>query len=249
MGNIALPSLDAILQIKDPNKRFEELVNTMGILIKNLSEINGYLNSKNIRANSITADRMNVNELSAIAADIGHITAGILEAITIIGSEIYGSYIATTQTGYPRAEMSSAEDLFAAYATADDYLKIYSLESGTPMIYFSNLLSIARLYLNGSNLSLANFGTMLLSSSQGVTISSTVSSSNIVIQPGSSGTINIPSWSKLYSISDSQTIQTAISNIYSAISVKANGSGVSGSFETADGKTVTVSNGVIVSMV
>ena len=48
MGVVSLPSLDAILQIQDPNKRFEELVNTMGILIKNLTEINGYINSKNI---------------------------------------------------------------------------------------------------------------------------------------------------------------------------------------------------------
>ncbi len=48
MGTISLPNLDAIMQIKDPEQRFEALVNTVGILIKNLSEMNGYINSKNV---------------------------------------------------------------------------------------------------------------------------------------------------------------------------------------------------------
>src|SRR5690606_40329571 len=53
----------------------------------------GTLTAEEIKANSISADRMDVDKLSAITADLGHITAGLIEAI-----DIFGSYIATSRS-------------------------------------------------------------------------------------------------------------------------------------------------------
>ncbi|MDQ6418668.1 hypothetical protein RB620_04375 [Paenibacillus sp. LHD-117] len=195
----------------------KQLANIVSSMTKDLEHmINGNLDVKNIRAKGITADRMDVDELSAISANLGHIIAGLIESVTIIGA-----YIATAQGTYPRAEMSSAEDLFAAYATADNYLKIFALESGTPMIYFNNLISTARLFLNGGNLSLANFGTLLLSAISHITIESTNPSSNINLVPGTSGSVKVPSWGKIFSEGDAQSLATAINNLAAAISAKA----------------------------
>lgn len=57
-----------------------------------------------IKANTITADRMNVQQLSAIAADLGKITAGI----------IIGALIKTAETG---ARIELAEDKMRTYNT------------------------------------------------------------------------------------------------------------------------------------
>lgn len=48
MGLINLPSVDDIMQIKDPNRRTEALIELVGRLMKDLRELNGYMNSKNI---------------------------------------------------------------------------------------------------------------------------------------------------------------------------------------------------------
>lgn len=71
--------------------------------------INGNLDVDNIRANSITAIALDVQELSAISANLGHITAGEIESV-----EIYGSKIATRKSGYPRIELSNTNDLLSA---------------------------------------------------------------------------------------------------------------------------------------
>ncbi|MNM10424.1 hypothetical protein D3C81_205490 [compost metagenome] len=66
------------------------------------------IEAKNIKAGAVIAEKIDVNELSAISANLGHITAGLIEAISI-----YGSYIATAQAGvYPRSEMSNTDKMF-----------------------------------------------------------------------------------------------------------------------------------------
>jgi hypothetical protein len=69
MGIISLPNLDAILQIKDPDQRFEALVNTVGILIKNMSEFNGHINSKNVF--EVGGWRVNNTQLVSKDGDVG----------------------------------------------------------------------------------------------------------------------------------------------------------------------------------
>lgn len=48
MGLINLPNVDDIVSEKNPKLQMEMLINTVGILMKNLRELNGYMNSKNI---------------------------------------------------------------------------------------------------------------------------------------------------------------------------------------------------------
>lgn len=221
-------------QIKALTDYIKQLANIVSALKNDLEHmLNGNLDVKNIRAKGIDAERLNVDELSAITAAMGKLTSG----------EIYGAYIATAEGAYPRAEMSSAEDLFAAYATVDNFLKIYALNSGTPMVYFNNVLSTARLYLNGSQLSLANFGQLLLAATGNVNIESTNPSSDVRIVPGSSGSVKVPSWSKFYSESDSQSLQAALNSKANAFS------GFTGSFDTGDGRTAYFANGICVSVV
>ncbi|MNI64992.1 hypothetical protein D3C73_1204690 [compost metagenome] len=82
---------------------------------------------KNIRAKSITADRLLVKVLSAISADLGKITAG----------EIYGTYIATAEGTYPRAEMSVLQNLFAVYQSLGNAIRMIStIGPGTPALLF-----------------------------------------------------------------------------------------------------------------
>jgi len=109
------------------------LADIVAILAKNLDYIiNGNLDANNIHANSITADRMDVQELSAIAADLGHITAGLIEAVTIIGS-----LIQTAEEGtYPRIEFSSTNQLIKAEQNADTSVTLNANLTGNPGFQF-----------------------------------------------------------------------------------------------------------------
>ncbi|MNM39097.1 hypothetical protein D3C81_498660 [compost metagenome] len=128
----------------------KSLANTVALMAKDLEFIvNGNLDVNNISANSITAEKIvagsvtadkiqagavtaekiDVNELSAISANLGHIVAGLIESI-----QIFGSYIATRNGGYPRAEMSNSDDLFAVYRDSTNYIKIAPDIFGNPAI-------------------------------------------------------------------------------------------------------------------
>jgi hypothetical protein len=80
-------------KIKDLNadKINAGTINAANVNITNINASNissGYLNSSRIQANSITAEKINVRSLSAIAADLGKVTAGTLEAVNINGGII-----------------------------------------------------------------------------------------------------------------------------------------------------------------
>lgn len=54
----------------------------------------------------------------------------------IEGSVIIGSEIKTAESTYPRVEMSATDNLFAAYATANESIKISPVYVGSPSIHF-----------------------------------------------------------------------------------------------------------------
>lgn len=85
-----------------------------------------------IAANTITADKMSVSQLSAITANLGHITAGLIEAVTIIGSLI------KTSTGYPRCELNNTTHMFTAYFSEDVWVQIRPGTNESAQIVFSN---------------------------------------------------------------------------------------------------------------
>lgn len=119
------PDLEYIKTMYDYLKKMANVISSH----KNDLEfmLNGTLDANNIRANSITANRMDVDELSAITANVGTVTSG----------NIYGNYISTQQGEvYPKAEMSNTQNLFAAYLDADSFIQIDSDRVGTPTLVF-----------------------------------------------------------------------------------------------------------------
>jgi hypothetical protein len=79
-----------------------------------------------LQAGAVTADKITVAQLSAISANLGTITAGI----------IYGAYIATANGTYPRIEFSSVGNLLGAYLDATHSLIIEPNVGGAPGIGF-----------------------------------------------------------------------------------------------------------------
>lgn len=114
---------DVTIKINDLVQRLRQLLLTLDTL--NIRSLHAKvieaetITGDKIQANTITAGKMDVNELSAITANLGHILAGLIESV-----EIYGSFISTRRTGYPRAEMSNIDNLFSASQSAVSNVKI-----------------------------------------------------------------------------------------------------------------------------
>jgi hypothetical protein len=172
----------------DPNASLKQVINSLAELMDTLNFLlNGNLDVKNIRAQSITADRMNVKQLSAIAADLGTITAGI----------IYGAYIATANGTYPRIEFSSVNTLLSAMSDANNRVDMdTSVGSAPGMAWY--VAGVAASYLQTGS-----FGMLLSTFAEDITFQpakdlniSLGSGQNLVIggfgagQIGQSTTIN-----------------------------------------------------------
>lgn len=196
--------------IKEDFKNLQEASEAFAILQKQFRYMQEHIDVENIiaksltaaviKAGAITADEMTVDKLSAITADMGKLTSG----------EIYGAYIATKEADFPRTEMSSTGDLFGAYASAVNFIKILASEAGDPLLYFENAVALARVALIGNTLSVGSFGNLSLGSTGDMSIESTGASSNISIKPGSSGQVRFPSWDKLFSTLTSKTLQQTL---------------------------------------
>lgn len=145
------------------------------------------LDAKVVIANTITADKMNVSQLSAIAADLGHITAGLIEAVNI-----YGSYIATANGTYPRCEMDSSLNEFAAFYDANNWIKMLANSSGTPLIELSAASGALVGYLGLD----APDNKLRLISNWHIDL------------VASGGNVYVPSWSKLYNTSSGNNLQS-----------------------------------------
>jgi hypothetical protein len=151
----------------DPNASLKQVIDSLADLMGTLNFLlNGNLDVKNVRAKSITADRMNVQKLSAIAADLGHITAGLIEAVKMVGSTIIGSYISTADGTYPRIDFSSANRLLTAFNSATQYVSITPSTGGTPGITWNDNGFVAALS------AAASVGVLLSAFSGGITFQS-----------------------------------------------------------------------------
>lgn len=186
-----------------PDPTFEDMKDKLNTVVKelqnlllNLDTLNvTRLNAEVIEANTITAEKMNVNELSAITANLGHITAGLIESI-----EIYGSLISTNRYGYPKAEISNTQNMFSVNADENSYLNIYA----------SGQNSSPQFTLKGPNTNL----TMLI---LGLTTYLSVTGgnlhfdgNNIELSPSLSGRIEVPYWNQVYSKGDGENLKTAL---------------------------------------
>lgn len=164
------------------------------------------ITANHIQANAVTADKIDVNELSAISARLGHIISGLIESV-----EIYGSYIATRRGGYPKSEMSSDENMFGAFQSPSNFVKIYTpLSELTPVIMFSALGRNSYLFHDSA----ANNVT-LTSNDVDINISS-----NYAIELFSS-IVKIISWSSLVNNSTGRSLQQELSSLQSSFNGKA----------------------------
>ncbi|MFB0847343.1 hypothetical protein [Paenibacillus oleatilyticus] len=115
----------------------------------------------------------------------------------ITGSTITGSKIQTSANSYPRIELTSTDQLLAAYRIATDFIKFHSQLTGSPTIEFEN-------GTNNTILS-AVLDTMIINALRG--------DIQIVSQ---SGQVKFSNWSNIYSMGNNQTLQQALTNVGSS---------------------------------
>jgi len=224
MGQVNLPKVPR-------NVDLTQVINLINMLVDELTHLlTGHLDVKNIRAHSITADRMNVDELSAISANLGHIISGLIEAV-----QIYGSLIATSVAGvYPRIELSSADNLLKAELDANNRLRFVPNFLGSPAIVFDTNGTLTRIFSTAAGGPPPVMGILSNAALQ-------LTGTEVYLLP-SSGNVMVPNWSRLENDATGQTLQQALD-------AKANAFfGYTGSF-VVDGKTITVSNGIITSVI
>ncbi|WP_110933253.1 hypothetical protein [Paenibacillus bouchesdurhonensis] len=147
------------------------------------------VSTSKLQAGAVTAEKITVNELSAISANLGHIIAGLIEAV-----DIFGSYIATSRY-YPRAEMSNTSNMFKASSSANKYAAVDSNGPvGSPEISVNDQGQRLYLYQQSSH--------SLISSSGRLTINV---QDRINLQPGYLGGVYV-SFSQLFDLDDGKSL-------------------------------------------
>ena len=172
-------------------------INQLAVMMKELDYVlNGQIDVKNVRAKSIEADRLKVDELSAITANMGKLTSG----------KIYGAYIATQEGAYPRSEMSSTDNLFTAYMDANNYVRVAAEYSGAPSVYFISPNNSMIESITDATSSIDSLKQLYLTSTQ-----------DIRLLPGSGYAVRLNSWNDLYFDSQGTSLGSVIGDIYSQI--------------------------------
>lgn len=156
----------------------------------------GAITTEKIDAGAVTADKITVGELSAITANLGKMTAG----------EIFGAYIASREAAYPRAELKSSGDVFAAFYDANNYIAVESDYSGVPSLnFFQGGTLKGRLDNLSSIMEMVGLGGLILSASGGD------------LELNASGVVKVLNWSKLYNDTTNRTLQQDLDSIDSNI--------------------------------
>lgn len=201
-------------------------INQFAIMMKELDYVlNGQIDFRNIRAKSIDAERLTVDELSAITANLGEITAGIIRGI-----QIFGSLISTNETGYPKAEMSVSDNLFRVALDEDNTLIIRGDYLGTPAIYFTSPANNYLLYMSDTRSDIGSLQPLRIESG-----------AEIILEPNT-GTVTVPNWSKLKNVATGRTLQQELDDIYSALAGKSDVGHTHTVTTTAGGGTFTTSS-------
>lgn len=166
-------------------------INQQAVMMKELDHVlNGNIDLKNVRAQSIDATRLTVDELSAITANLGTITAGIIRGISI-----YGSLISTNETGYPRASISNTGNFFDVSTNEGDSVRIEEGIFGDPAITFRDEGTAAAFMGMVA-------GALGIQGSVNIVIGT---SGNITLNP--TGVVNVPSWDKVFNQATGRTLQ------------------------------------------
>ncbi len=125
------------------NKLTKELLFVLNNLdTRNINEIHAEklvalsIETEKLAAGSVTAEKITVNELSAIAADLGHITAGLIESVKIISS-----YFGTKDGEFPLCEIDSATNRIRSANSEIDYISMEPSIDGSPGLFLTTQLN------------------------------------------------------------------------------------------------------------
>lgn len=218
MAHINLPSLDDILAVKDPKQQMEALINTVGLLMKSLTEINGYLSSKNIKeltADKISAGTINTGDITIGADDSGRFYRidgnGIVANNGTNNTMVFdlatgqmtlnGVKIESTPGTYPKVVMDPTGQLFAAYTSADTYVGITPnyLGNGPGTIAVRGGLTTGGSHSSSSGYHLVAVNDLRIEAGE-----------NIIFSTGGLDGIQFPSWGEITSAGDGQSLQGAL---------------------------------------
>jgi hypothetical protein len=213
----------------------DDIVNKVNTIVAQLRELLLTLDDYNF--DKITANVMDVKQLSAISADLGTITAGLIESV-----QIFGSYIATANGTYPRAEMSNTSNLFSVLVDALNYAQFTTSTGGGPGLSWTSAGTLSAYMAYAAGLILSTFGTNVP-----ITLSPT---GDIFLSPG--GSAKVSAWSKHVNTGTGHTLQQDLDSKANAFT-GANGSlpvvvSVDFTAQTYQTLTINFSNGVITSI-
>ncbi len=207
-----------------PQPEFNDLVNKINTLVSELQNLMLGVDSVNIFEAGgwlVTSD-----QLASQAGDVGMSTTatGADDVRLWAGSTnkdtapwrvtesgkmtATGALIQSADSSYPRVVMDPDTDLFAAYASAAEFIKVFASETGVPSLYFENASNTARIKLAGSLFSIGAFASLLLSSTGNLEISTTNAGTDITLSPADK--VIVPSWSTIFSTGALITLQQAL---------------------------------------
>jgi len=126
----------------------------------------GNITETYIGSNAITAGKISVNDLEAISADLGDITAGSLDAVTITGTTITGSTLTTASSGQRVILTStlaafynlSGTNIVDTYAGSNSYIIdgqtssssiVFNCGSSGAVLFQDNSTSVCQIDSNG----------------------------------------------------------------------------------------------------
>lgn len=203
MAGVNLPNVEGMTSLADLKNAVGKMTKELSWLLNNLDTRNlNYVDGDLLVEGTVTALKLQVDELSAISANLGKIVSG----------EVYGAYIATRDGEFPRAEINNSGDLLAVYTDDENYLTVEPGITGEPTIVYrkSGAVSLILGPAFGVTGVLANTS-IVLGTQSGVT--------NIVC--GTSDFVAVPSWDK-FKNGTGTSLQSEFDAIWAAIADKAN---------------------------
>ena len=185
----------------------KQLANQTALLAKSLDFVvnDANIEADNIKAKTITAGLINVDELSAISANIGEVTAGIIRGISI-----YGSLISTNETGYPKAYISNTENLLGVATSSGNSVTMEEGITGSPAVVYT---------VGGTKVGFIGmaFGSLGLR----FDVPMYIGTPGELLQLDGSP-VSVPSWSQLFNSDTGRTLQQELDDLQTQLNNKSN---------------------------
>lgn len=203
MAGVNLPNVEGMTSLADLKNAVGKMTKELSWLLNNLDTRNlNYVDGDLLVEGTVSALKLQVEELSAISANLGKIVSG----------EVYGAYIATRDGEFPRAEINNTGDLLAVYTDADNYLTIEPGITGEPTVTFRKADTVS-LILGPA------FGFTGLLANTPIVLGTRDGNTTIVC--GESGNIYVPSWSKVINVETGASLQSEFDALWAAMDTKA----------------------------